>query len=212
MAPSSPERIKIIAVIVLAVIFVIVGYFRFFHGKVAPTTAAPPPPVAPAASTIPAPPVAPAANAVPAVDSKNLPAALPAPQKALAPPLRLRNIFAPAQRPPAGNSPATGASTATEVMAPPKPLPPLKLTGTIIGDKEPLAIINGRFLRTGDRVEGLQVLSISRTQVSLAGEGRTVRLEVLADQESRKTSQALPLFEKTLPPLKKGEKGGFKNW
>jgi len=64
-------------------------------------------------------------------------------------------------------------------------LPALLLTGTIIGGKRPLAVINGRFLRKGEMIAGFEVVSIARDQVTLSGEGRKVLLNTLTGAEVR---------------------------
>jgi len=172
MLSKIPERVKIYFIIGLSVLFVLVGYFRFFHGKIAPTRPA----------SVAAPPVR---IAVPAVDVKGLPTAGQAPQ-AVYEPRRgtLRNIFATGKFAPPKEVSAE-AQTRIAAAESSNPLPSLKLTGTIIDGKKPLAIINGQFLREGERIEGFQVVSITRDQVTLTAEGRTLLLNVLDGVDKR---------------------------
>jgi len=160
MPTASGKRVKLYIVIGLSVLFVVVGYFRFIHGKIAFPVGAPPGAGAPVQ--------------VPAVDVKALPPAVTAVEAVpRSPRTALRDIFEP------------GKQTAEEAHLP-NPLPSLKLTGTIIGGKNPLAFINGRTLQLGEKIEGFQVISITREQVTLAGEGRKILLNVLEGTKNGK--------------------------
>ncbi len=175
--PAQSERAKIIVVIVLSILFIVVGYFRFFHGSMGLTKG----PARDAASS-------PLMINIPVPDVKNvLTAAPPTGQVPESPRTRLRNLFAPPGGPVAANGSAPPA-----VLEPVKPLPSLKLTGTIVDGRRSIAIINGLFLKIGDRIEGFQITSITRSQVSLEDEGRMILLDVLEN-------------------AKKGDKRGFKN-
>lgn len=162
MPMENRERTKLFIVIGLAVLFVLVGYFRFFHGKGVS-------PVQPNVAAVTAGPIA-----IPPVDLKGLRPAAGLPESVSPPRVPLRNIFAPA-----GKTFAAGSVPGESIGVPQKLLPMLQLTGIIIGGKRPLAIINGRFLRQGESIEGFQVLSIARNQVILSAEGRKVVLNVL---------------------------------
>jgi hypothetical protein len=184
---ESRERTKLYIVIGLSAVFVAVGYFRFIHGKITyfnkPERGV----------------AIPVAVEVPAVDLKGVPTA--AEQKIVPEGVRagLRDIFAPVKAPPveAANEAAieTAAETAAEIpsvalppvtpLPPLPPLPPLKLMGTIVGGRQPLAVINGRFLRTGESISGFEVVSIARDHVILSGEGREVLLHTLTGAEER---------------------------
>lgn len=169
---ASGERTKFFIVIGLSVVFVAVGYFRFIHGKITffnkPERGV----------------AIPVVIEVPAVDLKGVQPA-GEPQKMAPEGLRagLRDIFAPVKAP--AKERAAGSPPVTVAAAPLKPLPPLKLTGTIIGGKRPLAVINGQFLRTGEWIAGFEVISITRDQVTLSGEGRKVLLNTLTGAEER---------------------------
>ncbi|MBE0556402.1 MAG: hypothetical protein IH628_04135, partial [Proteobacteria bacterium] len=103
----------------------------------------------------------------------------------------LRDIFVPAKAPAketvkeAAKKAAAGTPSVADAAVPVQPLPSLQLTGTIVGDKRPIAVINGRFLRTGDMIAGFEVVSIARDQVTLSGGGRKVLLNLLTGGEER---------------------------
>lgn len=161
---ESRERTKLYIVIGLSAVFVAVGYFRFLHGKITVFNQSERGVAIPAMIE------------VPAVDLKGIqPAGQPQKMAFEGPRAGLRDIFAPAKKTATG----TAAGIPSAAAVPLQPLPPLQLTGTIIGGKRPLAIINGRFLRQGESIEGFQVLSIARNQVIIAREGRKVVLNVL---------------------------------
>ena len=44
----------------------------------------------------------------------------------------------------------------------PKPLPPLKLKGTIVEDDRSIAIVNDHYLRIGDLIHGFKVVRIGK--------------------------------------------------
>ena len=197
MPTASRERTKIYMVIGLSVLFVAVGYFRFFHGRI----------VAPGVTASEA--SSPVRIEVPALAFKGIPLTPQTPEGTLeAPRTMLRNIFAPANKPstepprpavperapapgtePAAipeRAPSAGTAPAAVPGEPPKPLPSLKLTGTITGGKRPLAFINGLSVRLGEKIEGFQIVSITQNQVALEGEGRRMLLDVLEIRESGK--------------------------
>ena len=179
---------KIYLVAGLAIVFVLTGYFRFFHGKVSlfGQKARDAGPIA--------------VSAVPPIDLTGVRPAVDTGTSVPEPPrTTLRNIFAPltAVKTPAVVAKSAVATTATVVTGapPPKalspppplptlppPLPSLSLTGTIVGGKKPLAIINGRFVGKGEWIEGLQVISITKNQATLAGGGRSLTLNILEGQ------------------------------
>ena len=152
MPTASGKRVKLYIVIGLSVLFFVVGYFRFFHGKAVFPVGSP----SGAGVQVP----------VPAIDVKALHPEVKAVKDVPGPPrTALRDIFEPRKQTPAETEPPA--------------VPSLKLTGTIIGGKNPLAFINGRTLHLGEEIEGFQVISITREQVTLAGEGRKMLLNVL---------------------------------
>jgi len=173
---ESRERTKLYIVIGLSVVFIAVGYFRFLHGKIAFFN----PPERSVAI--------PVVIQVPAVNLKGIqPAGKP--QEMAPEGLRagLRDIFAPAKTPVKESAKGTAAEVPSVTVAPVplKPLPPLKLTGTIIGGKQPLAVINGQFLRKGEMISGFEVVSIAKDQVTLSEGGRKVLLNILTGSVER---------------------------
>ena len=58
-------------------------------------------------------------------------------------------------------------------------LPPSTLKGTIVGGENPVAIINGKFLRMGDWIGDYQVVRIDKNEVLLSAGNHEVVLEVL---------------------------------
>jgi hypothetical protein len=170
---ESAERKKLYIVIGLAAIFAATGYFRFLHGRVAFFSQ-------PGRSV-----ANPAMIEVPAVDLKGLqPAGQP--QKKMAPAgprTGIRDIFAPVKAPAKKIAAKMGSVTAADL--PLKPLPALKLTGTIIGGKQPLAVINGQILRNNEMIAGFKVVSIAKDQVIISGEGRKVMLNILTGPEEQ---------------------------
>lgn len=165
---ESRERTKLFIVIGLSVVFFATGYFRLLQGKIAffkqPESGI----------------AIPAMTEVPAVDLKGLrPAGEPPPMASAEPRRVLRDIFVPVR------TPAAEIARAAAAVVPLKPLPSLHLAGTIVGGKRSLAIINGQFLRKGEKVAGFEVVSITRDQVILSGEGRKVLLNTLTGVEER---------------------------
>lgn len=124
-------------------------------------------PVATAAPTTAAAPAAPA----PAVASP------PAAEIVKPPPVAATNTAPEIAAPPVNeevaattNTPAT--ETASIVFAePPKPTV-LRLQSIIYGSR-PSAMIGGKFLFIGDRIQGHQVIAIDKETVTLVGEGQT---------------------------------------
>ena len=58
-------------------------------------------------------------------------------------------------------------------------LPPSALKGTIVGGENPVAIINGKFLRMGDWIGDYQVVRIDKDAVLLSAGNHAIVLEVL---------------------------------
>ena len=56
--------------------------------------------------------------------------------------------------------------------------PGLKLKGVIVGGNNPVAIINGKFLRLGERIDGYQVVRIEENKVFLRSGNSTFKLEL----------------------------------
>jgi type II secretory pathway component PulC len=54
----------------------------------------------------------------------------------------------------------------------------LKLKGVIVGDKHSIAIINDKFVRTGERINGYRVVRIAEKEVLLKSGNKTVKLRL----------------------------------
>ena len=161
MQKEKSNQIKTYVVIGLCVVFLLVGYFRFVHKRVTHNAG-------PTPSTVPI-----ARLEVPKVEAKTL----PNPQRAKVPvsePLRedLTDIFAPLKSP-------VKKEGQPEAPEPPKPVPSLKLLGTVVGGKRPIAIINDQFVRTGDSIGEYKVISIGKKGVLLDSGTKKIRLTMV---------------------------------
>lgn len=161
MSARKPERVKIYLIIVLSIVLIVVVYFRFFHKK---TTHAPVP-VRYRASIV--------RLAVPQVE-------LPSSQKGEGPKgegraqarALPRDIFEPAKAPPQ-------RETQPQPQEPARPTMSLTLKGTITGGENPIAVINDKFVYTGDRIGDYEVISIGNDEVVLTSETHSMVLKVL---------------------------------
>ena len=154
---EKTARGKIIFIIILAVVFVLVAYFRFFHNKSIRATNLPV--AAPPAAAAPAQPAGLVADKI-----KEAPGGAPVSG------MPARNIFAP----------TGGASTALAgEKAERKALPVFRLSGVITDQGAAIAVINGKFLKAGEAIEGYQVVSIGAKTVTLSGNGDKIVLNVL---------------------------------
>ncbi len=100
-----------------------------------------------------------------------------APERTLPVPQVVESI--PAAQPPntvASNKPAPVAS-APEVIAPSPPAAPaLKLQGIFYRIARPTALISGKTVGVGEKIEGARVLKIERSEVTLERDGETIVL------------------------------------
>lgn len=179
MPATKIEHIKIYIVIALALVATIVGYFRFIHKKTTPD--------------------------IGRTASIATPSQVQTPQTEIKIPERkrdkqaelhmddsqridIRDIFTPlhllkkAKRKPRQKK--APPPMPTKVESPPKPKKPpppavmLKLNGTIVGGKNPVAIINNQFVRTGEWIGGYRVVKIDKYKVLLSSGGYQKILEV----------------------------------
>lgn len=60
--------------------------------------------------------------------------------------------------------------------------PELELMGTVVGGKNPIAIINDRFVRVGDLIDEYKLVSIEKKEVVLDIDGKTVKVEMLKNE------------------------------
>jgi hypothetical protein len=99
---------------------------------------------------------------------------VPAPVVATAPPVEAGPVVVVTA--------ATNAAVAepAAVVAPPEPPKPapLKLQSIIMNPTRPSAMISGKFLFVGDRVQGFRVTAIDQETVTLVGNGQTNVLEL----------------------------------
>ena len=164
MAEKKKERIKIYITVMLAVVLVISGYFRLIHAKIKQSGKTP----APNSSL--------ASIDIPKIQTK-LQQVIKQPESNRFDVLQsvVRDIFAEPVRP-APPPPAPEENQAEEI---PKPPPPMTLKGTIIGGKRPIAMINDRFVRMGDRIGDYEVVKIDKDRVTLRSGIYEIVLEVL---------------------------------
>lgn len=153
MPPDKREKIKFLIVIALALIMVTVAYFRFWHkkGNAAPDKLAAPPSQAEQVAremTI-------DRQSDERVDDRPTDVALPSVK---------RDIFRPLKIPSAVASRTKKNKTAKLKQT---PVPNFKLGGTIVSGGESIAIINDRYLRTGDSIAAFKVVRIEENKVQL---------------------------------------------
>jgi hypothetical protein len=119
-----------------------------------------------------------AARELPAttVVSTPSPAVLPAPAPvvATAPPVEAGPVVVVTT---ATNAPVAEPAAVVAPPEPPKPAP-LKLQSIIMNPTRPSAMISGKFLFVGDRVQGFRVTAIDQETVTLVGNGQTNVLEL----------------------------------
>jgi len=164
------DRIKVVLIIVLSIIFVIVAYFRFFHNKSIRATNNP------VAMTLTTPLTVPTVYQAGAETGKmdERPG-----EGAPVGGMVTRNIFAPAKTAGTGGEP----SLMFPEKADGKTVSGLKLSGIITDDRAAIAVINGKFLKKGDAIEGYQVIGIGDKTVTLSGNGLKIVLNILANTD-----------------------------
>jgi len=160
MTGGTRERIQIYVVIVLAVIFVTLGYFQLFHQKagveaksIAPLKSEPGPDISGIETTI---------------KSRAHVSETPSfePFQPIA-----RDIFTSLKS-------LKKAKVPKKQNQKPQPLPPLKLKGTIVEDDRSIAIVNDQYLRIGDLIHGFKVVRIGKKEVLLDSGQRQLALEM----------------------------------
>lgn len=159
-------RIKIIIIIILSIIFMLVAYFRFFHNK--PISVTNNMVTTPSAETLKVPPANPVDTETKKIKE--------APGGAVSVSgMVTRNIFMPANTSRAGEE----STLQTSEKAEEKTLPGFKLSGVIADKKAAIAVINGKFLKKGDSIEGYQVVRIGDKTVTLSGNGHKIVLNII---------------------------------
>jgi hypothetical protein len=168
---KKSKQIKIYVVIGLSLILLIVAYFRFVHqrkesvgGHESPNT-----------------PVPQAAIPIPQVDLAHV--RMQIQQKSTQDefdrhetlPTFIRDIFSPMK-------PLRKAEPSPTEQRGPRRAPSFELKGTIVGGGNSIAIIDDRFLRTGDSIGNYTVVRIAKNKVTLSADDRQIVLEVLENK------------------------------
>jgi hypothetical protein len=164
MAEKKNNRIKIYITIGLAIVLVINGYFRLIHARTKKSAKSPTP--QPSLAPINIPKILTKLKQAKQSESEGFDVLQYA----------VRDIFAEPVRPAPPEQSAPEVNKMEEI---PEPPPPMTLKGTIVGGKRPIAIINDRFLRMGDRVGDYQVVEIDKDMVKLSSGNNEIVLTVL---------------------------------
>jgi len=162
MARKKSDQIKIYVVIGLSLVLIIGAYFRFIHGKVRSVKDV-------TASTAPL-----AQLNVPVINKekpKNRRSGGSSVDNYL--PASIRDIFSPLKSSPDKES--RPKEQEEEVSS-------FTLKGTIVGGEKPIAIINDKFVRTGDWIGEYRVARIGKKEVLLDSDGEKVVLEILKNE------------------------------
>ena len=161
---GKSERIKLYVLFLGCVVFVTVGYFRFFYKKT---------PSAPVRTPF-----------VAALDRLQVPRVdINPPPEVQIPGLSgpqylqtfVRDIFSPLASTPMGQRLAAVQPSAAPSAA-------ITLMGTIVGGGKPLAVINDQFVGTGDWLGEYQVTLIEKNKVLLNSGERQIKLEMVKDE------------------------------
>lgn len=163
---KSTGRIKIYLIVGLALVLAALVY-RYLHARTARNRSISPPPATATLSEIP-----------------KLPDLYPERQRkteveqASIRELRrlfVRDIFAPAK-------PLRKAKRPTKKGGPAqRQVTSMKLKGVIVGGKHSIAIINDKFVRTGERINGYRVVRIAEKEVLLKSGNKTIKLRLASN-------------------------------
>ncbi len=164
MSEKKSDRIKIYIVIGLALVMVVLCYFRFIHKKATPDKGHTP-------FTRPV-----ARLDVPAPETKNLKNDYWY-KRSMDESLRTlkRDIFAPLKF-------LKETENWSVASRSPKPASTLKLRGTIVGGGNPIAIINDQFVRIGDWIDEYKLVKIGKKEVLLASGNKKIKVEMLKNE------------------------------
>lgn len=164
MPGKNTERIKLYVVIGLSLVFGMVGYFRFFYKKAEADVQSSQQVEVPAKIDL--------SSVQPIIQGRTQL------NKELSTesfhPIA-RDIFAPIISLKRANLAEIQSSNKEKQ----KPLPPLRLKGTIVGGDRPIAIVNDTFLRTGDEIDGFKVVWIGTKAIVIEAGERKLALEML---------------------------------
>ena len=164
MAGKKSEQIKIYVVIGLSLVLMIGAYFQFIHAKVSRGKDV-------AASTAPL-----AQLNVPVINKEK-----PKNTRSGGSPVdeylhaSIRDIFSPLRSSRDTESQPKGQESEEEVSS-------FTLKGTIVGGERPIAIINDKFVRTGDWIGEYRVARIGKKEVLLESGGEKVVLEIMKNE------------------------------
>jgi hypothetical protein len=166
MTPKKSEKLKLYIVIGLACVAAIVAYFRFVHkknGAESDIAIHPPKEVKFDVTQIQKikPKKRPLEPRLPVNESLSM---------------NIRDIFTPVQLP-------TESDPLMQVETSPAPIGVLELKGTIIGGKEPMAVINDKFVRMGEKIGEYQIVKIDPNEVLLRSGSHEMALQVLTPQD-----------------------------
>lgn len=172
MAPRKNEKIKLYIVIGLAIVAAIVAYFRFVYTKTGADADIAG--HAPGEVKFVVPPI-----------KKTKPGRQPQTRKMpVNTPfcMAIRDIFMPAPLP---VEPKPIDPIITPVEPSPAPIGVLELKGTIIGGKAPMAVINNKFVRMGEKIDAYQIVKIDSNEVILRSGSDEIALHVLTPGEKK---------------------------
>ena len=164
MPGKNTERVKLYVVIGLSLVFGTVGYFRFFYNKAEADVKS--------------------SEQVEVESEIDLSNVQPIIQGRMQGKNELstenfqpiaRDIFAPLRSPILADVSEMQSMNKEKL----KPLPPLRLKGTIVGGERPIAIVNDMFLRTGDEIDGFKVVWIGTKAIVIEAGERKLALEML---------------------------------
>ncbi len=163
MAGKKSEQIKLVVVFVLALVLAVVVYVRFAQKKGAETTSEGTQPGRFVSLEVPEV----ALDERETVGWREAPGGLPIREP-------LRDIFVPGAVRPEEAGEFTGEEGSVSIAS-------LRLRGVVAGGARPVALINDRFVRLGDRLYQYQVASIGAKEVWLASGMETFQLRILKE-------------------------------
>ena len=163
---KSTGRIKIYLIVGLALVLAALVY-RYLHARAAQNRSIAPPPATATVSEVPElPDLYPERQRKTQVERSNI--------RELRR-LFVRDIFAPVKSLATAKRPTKkGGPVQRQVTS-------LKLRGVIVGGKHSIAIINDKFVRTGERINGYRVVRIAEKEVWLESGNKTVRLRLASN-------------------------------
>jgi len=159
------EKLKTFILIGVAVVFAVVGYFRFIYKKSA-------------ANAVKNPTIASIVRLeIPKIEIK-IPEKIRTPELPASEPLAIdiRDIFKPF-----GQAPVKKQGSKKDHV-PANSISAMTLEGTILGSGKPIAIIDDQFFGVGDRIGDYRVIRIGKNKVLLNSGSRRIELEMVKDE------------------------------